>query len=103
MLVARRTLIAVVLVIALAIPAAAIAQGDPTDAQYQPAAQQVGAGGGGGGGVGGEVAAGGLDERVVSGLPFTGFDLMAMGMAAVAIAGTGVVLRRLSRPPLGRE
>jgi hypothetical protein len=102
MLVARRTLIAVVLVIALAIPAAAIAQGDPTDAQYQPAAQQVSAGGGGGG-AGGEVAAGGLDERVVSGLPFTGFDLMAMGMAAVAIAGTGVVLRRLSRPPLGRE
>lgn len=101
MLVARRTLIAVVLVIALAIPATAIAQGDPTDAQYQPAAQQVGAQGGGG--AGGEAAAGGLDERVVSGLPFTGFDLMAMGMAAVAIAGTGVVLRRLSRPPLGRE
>jgi hypothetical protein len=96
----RRTVIVVVLAIALAIPATASAQSDPTDAQYQPAAQQISAGGAGGGGAEvGAAEAGGLDERVVSGLPFTGFDLLAMGLAAVAITGTGFALRRLSRLP----
>jgi hypothetical protein len=44
---------------------------------------------------------GGLDERVVSGAPFTGFDLLAMALALAAITGAGFALRRLSRPPTG--
>jgi hypothetical protein len=93
----RATLIAVV-AIALVIPASAAAQDDPTDAQYQPAGQQITAEAGGG-----DEAVSGLDDRVVSGLPLTGFDLMAMAIAAAAITGTGLVLRRLSRPPAERQ
>jgi hypothetical protein len=94
-------LVAVVLVIALAIPATASAQGNPTDAQYQPAAEQIVGQAGAGGGGGGADQGGALDERVVSGLPFTGFDVLATALAAAAITGTGLVLRRLSRPPVG--
>jgi hypothetical protein len=98
----RSTLIAVVFVIALAIPTTAFAQGsDATSAQYEAADElAVGAAGGGGSADGGD---GGLDGRVVSGLPFTGFDLLAMGLAAVVITGTGFALRRLSRPPQPRQ
>jgi hypothetical protein len=160
----RATLIAVVLVLALALPAAANAQVlDPTVEQYLPSAQVIekqvkegGEGGSGGqveegavaGGDGGEVQGGavaggdgdgnggggqalqggggpeveqgggpeveqggdsvaalagapdgGLDDRVVDSLPFTSFDLLVIVLAAAAVTGTAVVLRRLSRPP----
>jgi hypothetical protein len=42
---------------------------------------------------------GGLDARVVDGVPLTGFDLLAVALAAAVIAGTAVLLRRLSRRP----
>jgi hypothetical protein len=149
------TLVALLLVLALALPVFASAQLlDPTLDQYAPSTQQidkqvngggggsdgdggggsVSPGGGGGqvspaggggqassggdggdassGGGGGEVhqggssagtparaEGGGLDGRVVGGVPFTGFDLVALALAAAVIAGTAVLLRRLSRRP----
>ena len=41
----------------------------------------------------------GLGDRVVGGVPVTGFDLLALILAALAVAGTAVLLRRLSRRP----
>jgi hypothetical protein len=96
----RAILIAAALASALVLPATASAQGgDATAAQYEAADElAVGAAGGGG-----NDPDSGLDARVVSGLPFTGFDLLAMGLAAVVITGTGFALRRLSRPPQPRQ
>jgi hypothetical protein len=42
---------------------------------------------------------GGLDDRVVGGVPLTGVDLIAVALAAAVIAGTAALLRRLSRRP----
>ena len=106
----RATLIALVVALALALPAAASAQvADPASEQYPTTEQQVeeqvavgGAGGGGNqpsGGGGGGV----LGDRVVGSLPFTGFDLVAMAFAAAAVMGTGFALRRFSRPPQAGE
>jgi hypothetical protein len=101
--------IGVVAAVVLMVPAVASAQDDPSNAQYQPSGQQIGGevaggGGGGGGGEGGGPGApagdaGGFNQPVVSGLPFTGFDVLAMVLAAAAITATGFTLRRLSRPP----
>jgi hypothetical protein len=103
----RATLIALVLALALALPAAASAQvADPASEEYptteQQVEDQVAVGGGGGGD---EPSAGGgvLGDRVVSSLPFTGFDLVAMAFAAAAVMGTGFALRRFSRPPQAGE
>ncbi len=75
--------------IALA-PAAAQAQKSPTSAQYKPAATQVSA----------EVEGGpeetGLQKEVVSGLPFTGLDLIALLAVALAMTSIGFALRRLT-------
>jgi hypothetical protein len=61
-----------------------------------------GAGGQKGGG-GAEIPApaegNGLNDRVVGGVPFTGFDLIALAVAAAVIGGTALLLRRLSRRP----
>lgn len=100
----RTTTVALVLALALAVPAVASAQvTDPTAKQYDSTLQQVQ-----------QVSAeqtpdnpaaaqnSGLSNNVGS-LPFTGFDLLAMAVAAAAITGTGVVLRRLSRAPTARQ
>ena len=71
-------------------PAAAAAQDNPTSAQYNPAATQVSA----------EVEGGpeetGLQKEVVSGLPFTGLDLIALVAVAIAMTTIGFALRRLT-------
>lgn len=94
----RATLMVAAVVAALALPATAAAQGsDATAAEYKATDKLVvGAAGGGGGG---PEQPTGLETRVVSSLPFTGFDLVAMGLAAIVITGTGFALRRLSSAP----
>jgi hypothetical protein len=86
---------------ALAVPSAAIAA-SPTDKQYGTTPQQIAAGGGGGGPQGGEPSTPGTpssgSKAIVGGLPFTGFDVGVLALAAVALLGTGVTLRRLSDP-----
>jgi hypothetical protein len=71
-------------------PAAAQAQSNPTSAQYKPAANQVSV----------EVEGGpeetGLQKEVVSGLPFTGLDLIALLAVAIAMTSIGFALRRLT-------
>ena len=92
------------LVLALALAASAGAQNDgPADTRDTPPSQQVAGGGGGGGDDQKAVAAASSEgdlfsELVVSGLPFTGFDLLAMGFAAALLMASGLVLRMLSRP-----
>ena len=73
------------------------AQTSSTDDQYCNEAQSLQAGLGSGGGGGGPA------ERVAvpaasSGpsLPFTGLDVAALAVVALALTGTGVVLRRLA-------
>jgi hypothetical protein len=102
----RATLIALVLALALTLPAAASAQvADPASEEYPTTEQQVEDQVAVGGGGGDEPSAGGgvLGDRVVSSLPFTGFDLVAMAFAAAAVMGTGFALRRFSRPPQAGE
>jgi hypothetical protein len=87
----------------LAVPAAALAQGDPTSAQYNPPIpEQETAGGAAGGGAGGAVGeasggGGGLNSSIGS-LPFTGMDLIIVAGVAFVLTGTGFALRRLSTP-----
>src|SRR5689334_13404804 len=83
-----------------AIAAPAAQAGDPTGAQYQNSVSQIekGVGGGGNSNASTSVAhgAGPLNSPVVSGLPFTGFDLVALAAVAVALMSLGLVLRRLT-------
>jgi hypothetical protein len=69
---------------------------DATDGQYCTPVQslQAGLGSGGGGGPAQKVAV----PAASSGpsLPFTGLDVAALAVVALALAGTGVVLRRLA-------
>jgi hypothetical protein len=95
-------LLAFALVIgALAVPSAAIGA-SPTDKQYSSTPQQIAAGGGGGGPQGGSPNSPGSpssnSNEIVGGLPFTGFDVGVLALAAVALLGTGFTLRRLSDP-----
>lgn len=60
---------------------------DPTAAEYDSTSSSAASGDGSGDGV----------SHQIGGLPFTGFDVMIMVAAAVALTGTGLVLRRLSR------
>ena len=91
-----------VLAVVLVVPAVASAQGGPSGVEYNSADQlvvgaaQSGDNGGGNNG-GGETSS--LNEPVVSSLPFTGVDVLAMTLAALVITGGGFALRRLSRPP----
>ena len=87
---------------AFAVPSAAIGA-TPTDEQYGSTPQQIAAGGGGGGpqGGGGPTSPGSPSSNsneIVGGLPFTGFDVGVLALAAVALLGTGFTLRRLSDP-----
>jgi peptidoglycan/LPS O-acetylase OafA/YrhL len=72
-------------IVALAAPSAALAQvgSSPTKAQYEPTNRQVSSGGGGG---------------TIGGLPFTGLDIGVLAIAAAALLGAGIALRRLSDP-----
>ncbi len=71
------------------------AQSDPTSAQYSTAVTQAG-----GQNHGTLVAAGthavGLKQSVISGLPFTGLDLIALFGVALVLISTGFILRRLT-------
>jgi hypothetical protein len=83
---------------ALAVPSASLA-GSPTDSQYGTTNHQIAAAGGGGGPSGsGPSGGGGGDQPVISGLPFTGFDVGILALASVALLGSGLTLRRLSDP-----
>ena len=87
----------------LAVPAAALAQGDPTSAQYKSPMPEndvaaVTGGGGSGGGAGGSGGSpSGLNSSIGS-LPFTGIDLIIVAGVAFVLTGTGFALRRLSTP-----
>lgn len=88
----------------LTVPAAALAQTDPTSAQYNPPIPEndVAAGAEGGGDEGDSAggAAGssaGLNSNIGS-LPFTGMDLIIVAGVAFVLTGTGFALRRLSTP-----
>jgi len=73
------------------------AKGDPTDAFYCTPVESLEAGlgaGGAGGGPAEQVAVPTADNG--SSLPFTGLDVAALGAVALALFGTGVVLRRLA-------
>jgi hypothetical protein len=61
----------------------------------------AGAPGGGGDGVTAPSTAGdaGLDARLLGDVPVTWFDFLAFALATAALAGTALVLRRLSRSP----
>ena len=80
---------------ALAVPSAALA-GSPTGSQYDTTNHQIAAAGGGGGPSGNGPGNG--NEPVISGLPFTGFDVGVLALASVALLGSGLTLRRLSDP-----
>ena len=81
--------------------------GTPTGEQDSGGTPIGGQGGGGeppaGGQGGGEASTASqgnrLDARVVDSLPLTRFDLIAVALVAIAIAGTAVALRRLPRVP----
>jgi hypothetical protein len=86
-------------IVALAVPSASLAS-SPTNAQYDTTNHQIAAGGGGGGPSGGPSEPSGPsgNEPVISGLPFTGFDVGVLALASVALLGSGLTLRRLSDP-----
>jgi hypothetical protein len=84
-------------IVALAVPTAALA-GSPTDSEYDTTNQQIAAAGGGGGPSEPSGPSGGGNDAVISGLPFTGFDVGVLALASVALLGSGLTLRRLSDP-----
>jgi hypothetical protein len=87
---ARWIALALIALVALGAPAAAVAQtgNSPTKAQYGPTNQQISAGGDKG-------------DDTIGGLPFTGLDVGIMAASAVLLLGAGVALRRLSDPERG--
>jgi hypothetical protein len=99
----RATLALAVLSLALlALPGQAFAGSTcptSTDCQYSNEVQQIAAGlGSGPGGGGGAPAQRVAVPAASSGpsLPFTGLDVAALAVVALALTGTGVVLRRLA-------
>jgi hypothetical protein len=85
----------VLVVLALAAPAASMAA-SPSHDQYDPKSQQIAATGSGGGGGGSANTA--SSGSSVGSLPFTGLDVGVLALAAVALLGAGFALRRLSDP-----
>lgn len=79
--------LALIAVVALGVPCAALAQtaSSPTKAQYSPTNRQISAGDSQG-------------HDTISGLPFTGLDVGIMAASAVVLLGAGVALRRFSNP-----
>ena len=84
-------------IVALAVPTAALA-GSPTSSEYDTTNHQIAAAGGGGGPSEPAGPSGGGNDAVISGLPFTGFDVGILALASVALLGSGLTLRRLSDP-----
>lgn len=84
-------------IVALAVPSASLA-GSPTNSQYDTTNQQIAAGGGGGGPSEPSGPSNGNNDAIISGLPFTGFDVGVLALASVALLGSGLTLRRLSDP-----
>jgi hypothetical protein len=92
----KKILLVLGIVAALAaVPGAALAQDDPSAAQYDPPIPQSGVAGGSGSGSSGD--SGGLNSNIGS-LPFTGMDLIIVAGVAFVLTGTGFALRRLSTP-----
>jgi hypothetical protein len=90
----RKLILSAVMTVALlvALPGVAAAQASsPTSAQYNTTNHQIAGGGGGG-----SEPSGGNDP-VISGLPFTGVDLVLLGIVALALLSAGIALQRLSR------
>jgi hypothetical protein len=79
------------LVLALAAPSVATAA-SPSHAQYEPQNHQISVGGGGGGGPSAP------SRSTIGSLPFTGLDIGVLALAAAALLGAGLALRRLSDP-----
>jgi hypothetical protein len=72
---------------------------DTIQAQYAHETQQclaAGLGSGGGGGAPAEKVAVPVETSSGPSLPFTGLDVAALAVVALALTGTGVVLRRLA-------
>ncbi len=94
----RMLIVSAVAIVALlvALPGAAVAQGSsPTSAQYGPTNDQIAAGGGGGPSQPSDPSGG--NDPVISGLPFTGVDLVLLGIVALTLLGAGIALQRVSR------
>jgi hypothetical protein len=79
-------------------PISALAQNDPTSAQYNPPIPDPGSGVAGGAAGGAESAGGGGLNSNIGSLPFTGLDLIIVAGVAFVLTGTGFALRRLSAP-----
>lgn len=91
----RKLIVLAVMTFALlvALPGAAAAQASsPTSAQYDTTNNQIAAGGGGG-----PSEPSGGNDPVISGLPFTGVDLVLLGIVALVLLSTGIALQRMSR------
>ena len=85
-------------IVALAVPSASLA-GSPTQSEYDTTNHQIAAGGGDGGpSEPSGPSNGDSNKAVISGLPFTGFDVGILALASVALLGSGLTLRRLSDP-----
>ncbi len=88
----------VLAIVALAVPSASLA-GSPTQSEYDTTNHQIAAGGGDGGpSEPSGPSNGDSNNAVISGLPFTGFDVGILALASVALLGSGLTLRRLSDP-----
>jgi hypothetical protein len=99
----KATLVAAILSGALLVLPAQAFAGDPcsdtVSSQYAKETQQclaAGLGSGGGGGAPAEKVAVPVQETSGPSLPFTGLDVAALAVVALALTGTGVVLRRLA-------
>jgi hypothetical protein len=94
------------IVVLAAIPSTALAQAvDPTGAQYEPVTEQIDQGPGtltetqsGVPNQSGVPADKPTADRAIGGLPFTGLDVGLLIAAAALLGGSGLALRRLSRP-----
>lgn len=90
-------LCALIAVFAIAAPASAQNCSSPTESQYGDQAQQLEVCAQGGGGSQGGSATADPSGTTAGSLPFSGLDLGLMGAAAVALVGSGVVIRRRAR------
>jgi hypothetical protein len=91
----RKLVVSAAITVALlvALPGVAAAQASsPTSAQYDTTNNQIAAGGGGG-----PSDPSGGNDPVISGLPFTGVDLVLLGIVALALLSAGIAIQRLSR------
>lgn len=86
-------LLAAIAALGLIGPVSLAQAGDATKAQYDDEVTQVAANVGGGGPPAQDPV---LQQEVVSGLPFTGLDVVALLAVAVALTSMGLVLRRLA-------